>query len=137
MKAEKVEELYEHFDVDFYEKARTMVPTLRLLTVTYLTLYSTHNGQDIAIREAYHSTFTSSSILTARMCPSIRKSLKHTRRAYRIIRARARLLSCSLYLRFITTSSTLYSLCALPSSDLILKYRLQTPQISSISPTSA
>ena len=25
MKQERVEELYEHFDVDFYEKARTMV----------------------------------------------------------------------------------------------------------------
>ena len=137
MKAEKVEELYEHFDVDFYEKARTMVSTLCLLTVTCLTLYSTHNGQDTAIREAYHSTFTSSSILTVRMCRSIRKSLKHTRRAYRIIRARARLLSCSLYLRFITTSSTLYCLCALPSSDLILKYPSQIPQISSIYPTSA
>ena len=137
MKAEKVEELYEHFDVDFYEKARTMVPILRLLTVTCLTPYSTHNGQDIAIREAYHSTFTSSSILIARTCPNIRRSLKRTRRAYQITRARARLLSCSLFSRCITTSSTLYYQCALPSSDLILRYRLQIPQTSSISPTSA
>ena len=132
MKAEKVEELYDHFDVDFYEKARTMVPTLRLLTVTCLTLCSTHNGQDTAIREAYHSTFTSSSILTARMYRSIRKSLKHTRRACRITRTRARLQNYCLYSRFITTSSTLYCPCALLSSDRILKYLSRIQQILSI-----
>lgn len=137
MKSENVEELYEHFDVDFYEKARTMVKILHSPTTIHLTNCSTHNGQDIEISEAYHSISMSSSTSTARMCRSTRKSPKHTRRICRTTKAPTHPRSCFLCLRYITIYSTLYFRCALPSNDLIPKYLSRIRQISSISRTSA
>jgi hypothetical protein len=134
MKAEKVEELYEHFDVEFYEKARGMVGSLSLPKPTYLTLCSTHSGRDTEIREAYHSTSMSSSTSTVRMYRNTRKSRKHTRRVCRITRVQVHLLSCSLCLRCTRTCSNLYSRCARPSNGLIPKYLSRIQQILSISP---
>jgi hypothetical protein len=58
MKDEKVEELYEHFDVDFYEKARTMVGSPQKSLRALLTAGSTHNGLATETNEAYLSTST-------------------------------------------------------------------------------
>ena len=56
MKEQHVEELYEHFDVDLYEKARTMVSHLATFVKHRLTTASIRNGQVTATREAYPFT---------------------------------------------------------------------------------
>lgn len=137
MKTEKVEELYDHFDVDFYEKARLMVNVLQNWSRALLTASSTHNGQVTETEEAYHCTSSSSSISTARTSRSTRRSRKHTRRACRAIKARVHLQSCCRCSHYIITSSISFYLCALPLNDQTPKFLLRTLRTLSISHTLA
>jgi hypothetical protein len=57
MKEQRVEELYEHFDVEFYEKARTMVLLHSPWASQQLMKCSILNGPATGIEEAYLSMF--------------------------------------------------------------------------------
>ena len=58
LKEQRVEELYENFDVEFYEKARAMVSTQQICPEHLLTFSSTRNGPVVETNEEYQSTST-------------------------------------------------------------------------------
>lgn len=55
-KENRIEELYDHFDVDFYERARLMVRYIIVMMLNELTDCSILNGPVTAIAEAFPST---------------------------------------------------------------------------------
>lgn len=80
LKEQRVEELYEHFDVDFYERARTMVYKTTLIKFEYtLTLHSIPNGPATEISAAFLSMSMRSKASTVRLSTSTRKSQLPTR----------------------------------------------------------
>ena len=58
LKEQRVEELYENFDVEFYEKARAMVSIQQHYPAHRANLPSTRNGPVVETNEESQSTFT-------------------------------------------------------------------------------
>jgi hypothetical protein len=91
MKEQRVVELYDHFDVDFYERARLMVsaPSNSMASrpnKLTISIYSTLSGPATAINEESPSTSTRSKAWTARMLPNTRKNPSHTKTAFHTTR---------------------------------------------------
>lgn len=135
LKEQQVEELYEHFDVDFYERARTMVPTIYAVNFEHLlTFYSILSGLATEISEAFLSTSMRSKVSTVRLSINTRKSRLPTKPSCPITRNFRPLPRCYRCSPSTTTSSISFFLCVRLWRDLVLKYLSPILPISSISP---
>lgn len=103
MKEQEIEDLYEHFDVDFFERARTLVSCPRLADNSLeADEGSILNGQVTVTSEAFPSTSMKSKAWIERMSTSIRKSQHRTKLNCRSTRACLRHQNCYHFSHCIT-----------------------------------